>query len=154
MEDNCRIQKQKELIEEIGRFFDRDGFSPIEGRIMGLLMISDKEQFTFDEIIEELKISKSSASNAIRNLELRGGIEYVTLPGNRKRFFRIKTQSRFARLEEMEKKVKQFAEINARILELKKDKSSRSAQYIIDVQEMMEVHLNYLMKLKEQFKVE
>ena len=90
-----RIRKQKELVEEIGRHFDREGFQPITGRILALLMVMDKEQFTFDEIIEELQISKSSASNALKNLEIRGNIEYTTLPGDRKRYFHIKRQNSF-----------------------------------------------------------
>ncbi len=63
-----RLQKQKELIESLGRYYDKQGFQPIAGRLLGMLIVMDKEMFTFDEIVEELKISKSSASNAIKTL--------------------------------------------------------------------------------------
>ena len=89
MEESERIKKQRELIERIGRNNERDGFQPVTARILGLLMVMDKEEYTFDEIVDEMQISKSSASNALRNLELRGVIEYVTYPGDRKRYFRF-----------------------------------------------------------------
>ena len=89
MKESERIQKQKELIERIGRNNERDGFQPVTARILGLLMVMDKEEYTFDEIVDEMQISKSSASNALKNLELRGVLEYVTYPGDRKRYFRF-----------------------------------------------------------------
>ena len=102
MKTEERIQKQKLLIESMGRHFDKEGFQPIAGRILALLMVMDKEQYTFEEIVEELNISKSSASNALKNLEIRQVIEYVTLPGDRKRYFRIKRQNCFSAIEVFE----------------------------------------------------
>lgn len=123
-----RIQKQKELVEEIGRYFDKEGFQPIAGRIQGLLMVMDKEQFTFDEIVNELKISKSSASNALKNLEIRGSIEYITFPGDRKRYFRIKRQDTNSLFEEMKTKFNDLKLLMAYILELKADKNSENSR--------------------------
>ncbi len=56
-----RIQKQ-ELIERIRRNNERDSFQPMLARILGLLMVMDKEEYTFDEIVDEMQISKSSAN--------------------------------------------------------------------------------------------
>ena len=64
-----RVKQQKELIETIGLLYDKKGFQPIAGRIIALLTVMDKELFTFDEIVQELQISKSSASNTLRILE-------------------------------------------------------------------------------------
>jgi len=83
METDERIVQQRLLVEEVGRHFDKEGHQPIAGRILGLLLVMDKELFTFEEITEELNISKSSASIVLRNLEIRGSIEYITLPGDR-----------------------------------------------------------------------
>lgn len=141
-----RLKKQRELIEEMGRHYDKEGFQPIAGRILGLLMVMDKEQFTFDEIIEELKISKSSASNALKNLEIRENIEYVTLPGDRKRYFRIKTQNRFNLVEDFEKKMNGAMKLFNRIIELKEDKNSKNALFFKDLNNMLEF---ILLKMKE-----
>ena len=106
MEESERIKKQRELIERIGRNNERDGFQPVTARILGLLMVMDKEEYTFDEIVDEMQISKSSASNALRNLELRGVIEYVTYPGDRKRYFRFVSGDINEIIAEIEKRTK------------------------------------------------
>lgn len=102
-------QKQKELIERFGVFMERAGSSPVQARIIGLLMVCDRAELTFDEIYKTLKISKSAASNAINLLLLMGRIEYHTKPGERKRYF----SSRIAQQEEdFEKSLNKILEIN------------------------------------------
>lgn len=119
MEESERIKKQRELIERIGRNNERDGFQPVTARILGLLMVMDKEEYTFDEIVDEMQISKSSASNALRNLELRGVIEYVTYPGDRKRYFRFVSGDINEIIAEIEKRMQQKLHIMQQIIELK-----------------------------------
>ena len=53
-----------------------------------LLLVSARTELTFDEIREELNISKSAASNALNLLLSTEQVEYITLPGDRKRYFR------------------------------------------------------------------
>ena len=146
-----RIKLQKELVEKIGRHFDREGFQPIAGRILGMLMIMDKEQYTFDEITEELQISKASASNALRNLEIRGDIEYITLPGDRKRYFQLKRQNAFAIIEDVEKKMRAAKELFTEIVNLKADKNSNNARFLSDLIAMVDILLSRLEDMREEF---
>lgn len=139
-----RIEKQKVLIEELGRYFDKEGFQPISGRILALLMVMDKEQYTFDEIVEELQISKSSASNALKQLEIRGYIEYVTLPGDRKRYFQVKIQDSFSMLGEFEKKFKGLQKVLTTVVELKADKNSRNCKFINEMNKMLDYFVQQL----------
>ena len=135
MEESERIKKQRELIERIGRNNERDGFQPVTARILGLLMVMDKEEYTFDEIVDEMQISKSSASNALRNLELRGVIEYVTYPGDRKRYFRFVSGDINEIIAEIEKRMQQKLHIMQQIIELKKNPNSRNAKFLKNVLE-------------------
>jgi DNA-binding transcriptional regulator GbsR (MarR family) len=146
-----RIKKQKELIEEIGRYFDKEGFQPIAGRVLGLLMVMDKEQYTFDEITEELQISKSSASNVLRNLEIRGDIEYVTLPGDRKRYFQLKTREAFNLLEGYRTKSLKAIKLFSYIIELKADKDSKNAIFMKQMMDMLNYLVENLEIVKEQY---
>ncbi|MHC2992551.1 hypothetical protein OB13_13525 [Pontibacter sp. HJ8] len=84
-------EKQRELIEEIGIYHENNGFQPAVARVVGLLLVSDKPELTFDEISETLNISKSATSNALNMLLNTGNIEYTTFSGDRKRYFRIKS---------------------------------------------------------------
>lgn len=147
-----RIRRQKELIETLGIQYDKEGLQHITGRIIGLLTIMDKEQFTFDEIVEELQISKSSASNALRTLELRNFIEYTTKSGDRKRYFQIKKlPDKFSLINEHEAKLKKTSEFFQSILELKADKNSANAVMIGNMMNMINFFLSKFEELKKEY---
>jgi DNA-binding transcriptional regulator GbsR (MarR family) len=86
-------EQQLSLIEEFGIYQENNGFQPAVARVMGLLLVSDRAEITFDEISEALSISKSATSNALNMLLNTGHIEYTTFPGDRKRYFRIKSSN-------------------------------------------------------------
>jgi len=138
------------MIEIVGKIYDKEGFQPIAGRILGLLTIMDKEQFTFDDIVMELQISKSSASNALRMLEIQNAIEYITKPGDRKRYFQIKKPDKFALINEHQTKLKKMSEYLQTILELKSDKNSGNAVFIDNMIHM----INFIMDKMEELKIE
>jgi DNA-binding transcriptional regulator GbsR (MarR family) len=146
-----RIRHQKELVEKLGQTYDKEGFQPIAGRILGLLTIMDKEQFTFDEIVEELQISKSSASNALKLLEIRELIEYVTKSGDRKRYFQIKKPDKFALIDEHKVKLKKTSEYLQKILDLKADKNSGNALFISNMIDMLDFFNEKFEELKKEY---
>lgn len=154
MEDIERVAKQKELIEHIGRQNEREGFQPVSARILGLLMVMDKEEYTFDEIVEEMQISKSSASTALKNLEIRGIIEYVTYPGDRKRYFRFVSGEIDGMINEMENNMKKKLAVINQIIELKKDQNSRNATFLRNVLKGMEFFIKNLDELRIAYKKE
>lgn len=127
MEKSEQIAKQKELIETIGRYMEKQGYQPIAGRVLGLLMVMDKEEFTFDEIVAEMQISKSSASAALKNLEIRNAIEYVTYPNDRKRYFRISFSDINLLVDEIEKKFRNYGNIIDQVIDLKENQNSKNA---------------------------
>jgi len=81
-------EKQRLLIEQLGVFYEHEGFHPAGARILALLLIADKTELTFVEMRETLNISKSATSTAISLLINTNRIEYITNPGERKRYFR------------------------------------------------------------------
>ena len=89
MSNKIRLtEKQLRLVEKLGVTFEKLGLPPAAARIEGLLLVADKTEMTFDEIRETLNISKSAASNAINMMLSMDRIEYITKPGDRKRYFR------------------------------------------------------------------
>ncbi|GAB1449953.1 hypothetical protein MASR2M47_00090 [Draconibacterium sp.] len=151
MDSTGKFKEQKELVEELGRYYDKEGLQPIVGRILGLLIVMDKEQFTFEEIVEELNISKSSASNALKNLEIRGDIEYLTLPGDRKRYFRFRRRNLLSIIETFQQKTASFKHITNHILELKEDKNSLNSRYLKQLMEMIDFFSAKLNDTKAEF---
>ena len=114
----------------------------------------DKEEYTFEEIVEEMQISKSSASTALKNLEIRGIIEYVTYPGDRKRYFRFVSGEIDGLINEMENKLKRNLVIINQIIELKKDPNSRNSNFLKNISKGMEFFIKNLDELKIAYKKE
>lgn len=86
-------EKQRKLIEEVGVLHEQSGMQPAAGRILALLLVSARTELTFEEIYEALNLSKSATSNALNFLLSTGRVEYLTQPGERRRYFRFKLQS-------------------------------------------------------------
>lgn len=146
-----RIKHQKELVETAGRFYDKKGLQPIAGRILGLLTVMDKEQFTFDEIVEELQISKSSASNALKLLEMSDGVEYITLPGDRKRYFQLKKRDKYALIDEHRATLTSTRAYLQSVLDLKANKQSGNAVFIENMIDMLDFYLDKFEELKKEY---
>lgn len=146
-----RLHKQKELIESLGRYYDKQGFQPIAGRLLGMLIVMDKGMFTFDEIVEELKISKSSASNAIKTLELMHTIEYKTLPGDRKRYFKLKTHDKFALVDDHKYKLQVTLDFLMKVIELKANKNTENAIFLDNMINMLDFFIEKFDDLKKEY---
>jgi len=152
MEESARIKKQKELIEYIGIQNERDGYQPAAARIMGMLMVMDKEEYTFDEIVKEMRMSKSSVSTALKNLELRGALEYVTHPGDRKRYFRFIFMEFDEVIDEVGKKIRKSQNVVSQIISLKKDPYSREAMFLKNISKGMDFFINRLDEFKTEYR--
>lgn len=100
--------EKKEFIEEMGVLMDRFGLPRMGGRIMALLMMSEKPSTSINEISDELKASKASVSTAARMLENRGIIEKIGIPGDRKDYYRISQHSFQRIMEQRMGEVRQF----------------------------------------------
>lgn len=85
-------EEQKHLVEKIGLMHESEGLSPAVARVMGLLLVSNKVELTFDEIRETLNLSKSATSNALNISMKLNRVEYITKPGDRKRYFKSKIE--------------------------------------------------------------
>ncbi len=76
-------------IEETGLLMEQLGSTRMAGRILGYIFVTDKDVVSFDELREVLKASKSSISTNIRSLMHLGYIKTVSLPGDRKTYYRL-----------------------------------------------------------------
>ncbi len=88
MSEKALSPEQKSLIEKFGVIQERSGMQPAAARIVALLLINDKPELSFEEIQQKLNLSKSAVSNAINLLLNIGKISYITMPGQRKRYFK------------------------------------------------------------------
>ncbi len=85
------IQKEKEeLIEMFGVHFETlIHLPPLASRILGVLIVdSCNEGMTFEDLVDRMSASKSSVSTNLNLLLKIGKINYYTLPGDRKKYFK------------------------------------------------------------------
>ncbi len=146
-----RTKAQWDLIDTIGQTYEKQGFGMIPGRVIGFLTVMEKEQYTFEEIVDTLQISKSSASNALRVLEARNQVEYSTLPGDRKRYFHIRRRDKFALINEHQTMLRKSCDLFHAMYEVKADKKSPTAIFLKDVENLMNVFLDMFDEVKAEF---
>ncbi len=76
-------------VEKIGRYFEQLTLPRMAGRIFGCLLISDTPQVSMGKLVEVLQASKSSISSMTRLLIQIELVELVSLPGERRDYYRI-----------------------------------------------------------------
>lgn len=79
----------KQEVENLGAFFEQRNMTPMESRVFALLLLAEPHYQNFYAIQEFLGASKSAISNAINRLLDSKQVDYLTLPGDRKRYFKV-----------------------------------------------------------------
>ena len=148
-------EKQKELIEKLGVVNEKSGMTPVEGRVLALLLISDETELTFDDIRELLDISKSATSNALNILQKTQKIEYITKSGDRKRYFRSKLYSWQKDTEAQLLGMSYVNNILKEILSIRTPKTQKfnlELKEVIDYMDFMQNELSQLFKKWQDIK--
>ena len=86
------INERSAFVEESGIFFENLGMTRMAGRIIGYLMVTDKEMVSFDELTQVLKASKSSISTSVKLCVNVHFVKPVTIPGERKTYFMLEPE--------------------------------------------------------------
>ncbi|WP_026956373.1 GbsR/MarR family transcriptional regulator [Algoriphagus vanfongensis] len=145
-------EKQRELIERIGVFHEHKGMQPLVGRIIGLLLVHEDAEATFDEIVELLGVSKSAVSNALTFLQAKERVIYTTKPGDRKRYFKLKVNDWRV---EFERDLLHIAEIKTFVDEVLKERNDKGSEFCCkmkDFSNFLEFFKQEVPSLFERFK--
>jgi len=132
---------QIELIEKIGMYFEQ-GMQPAAARILALLIVADDESFSFENIRETLKLSKSATSNGINFLISVKKIEYFTKSGERKRYFKWSPSNTIVHFKEGIEKVLGLSLLFEETLKHKTHEDSFNTQKLKELTDFM----NFLQK--------
>ncbi len=85
--------EELQFIEKVGRYFEQLGFPRMAGRIFGYLLICETSQASMNELVDALQASKSSVSSMTRLLIQVDLIEAVSVFGERRDYFRIRSDA-------------------------------------------------------------
>ncbi len=81
---------RRRFIEDAGNLMDEHALPHMAGKVIGALLICVPPHMALDELAEELQASKGAISMATRLLLRIGILEKVSLPGHRRRYYRIR----------------------------------------------------------------
>ncbi len=138
METLKLTDQQRHMIERLGVFTEHSGMQPMEGRIMALLLVSDQPELTFDQVRDTLQVSKSAVSNALNMLMVRNQVDYITRPGDRKRYFRSSIQRWQSNMEEKFKQMLSIKELMKEVLNLRTESTPEFNRSLADMIEYLE----------------
>lgn len=133
---NTQQFKEKHFIEEVGLSFELVGLPRMAGRIFGWLLISNPPHQSPNELVEILQASKGSISTMTRLLVQIGLIERISLPGQRRDYFRIKLNAWSQLAEQRLAQITAFRQLAERGLELFADDDPLRQR----LEEMHDVH--------------
>lgn len=83
-------EERREYVEGFATFWAGFGLPRVQGRVMGLLLVSDPPERTAEEIAGALGVSRGSVSGATRSLVRLGIVERGRRPGEKKDYFRAR----------------------------------------------------------------
>jgi len=134
-----QIEKQfeaKHFVEESGLLFELVGLPRMAGRIFGWLLISNPPHQSLGELAENLQASKGSISTMTRLLIQISLIERISLPGQRRDYFRIKPNAWSHLAEQRLAQITAFRQLAERGLKLFEDEDPLRQQ----LEEMRDIH--------------
>ncbi len=89
MTDEFTLSREvREFIESIGGYFAQYGLPSIAGRLMGLMMVTDRP-LSLDDLAGALGVSRASVSTNIRMIKAIGFAEQVSIPNDRRDYYRV-----------------------------------------------------------------
>ena len=106
------ISKEELLyVEKVGLYFEQLTLPRMAGRIFGCLLISESPLVSMGELVEALQASKSSVSTMLRLLIQIELVEQVSLPGERRDYYRIHPETWTNSLKERLKQAQAFRQL-------------------------------------------
>jgi len=79
----------RQFIEDTGDMIDEHGLPHMAGRVVGSLLVCVPPHRSLDELAGELQASKGSISMATQLLLRLGMIERISVPGERRHYYRL-----------------------------------------------------------------
>lgn len=143
--DKCKRLEIK--IEEMGVLFEKQGFSPMAGRVFAYLLLAEPPYKDFYEIQENLKASKSSISNALKYLQNFGKVDYITFSGDRKRYFRVNSKNWLLAIQNKIEDVSALRNLLKDVLDERSD--TKHLEFNEGLKEIIDFHTFMAEKAKE-----
>ena len=146
------INDRSKFIEETGIFFESLGMTRMAGRILGFLMVSDKERVSFEELTQVLQASKSSISTNVKSLIVVKFIKPITVPGDRKTYYTLSHDISWSEIfKQRMHELNHLTSLFNKALNLRTNKSDNPSQWLSNAMEFYEWMASEFPKLMEKW---
>lgn len=125
-------EEKRAYVSEFGLFFEKLGTGKISGYILGYILISDRPEVSFNELVEQLAVSKASVHNNLKMLEQAGFIKALSFKGDRKTYYRIAARDMGEMTVRRMGMTVLFVELMNRGYALKENKQDDAAYFLQD----------------------
>jgi len=130
------MNPQQQYIEEFGLFAEQIGLTRMAGRILAWLLICDPPHQTMHELVDALQASKSSISTTTRLLITFGMLERVSLPGERRDYYRLVPNLWTSAMERSAQQFAGFRKMADRGLALLADQTPERSQRLQEMHDL------------------
>lgn len=141
-----------DFVEDFSLRIEELGHPRIYGQILGWLLICDPPEQSFQDLMENLEISKASISNITRMMLERGLIEKVRVKGERQIYFKIKDGSLIEFMEKQMELTLNLANITKKGLDLAKTEGVKNTKRLERANEFHHFLAQELPNLIEKFR--
>lgn len=139
--------RKEQLVEKVGVHLEnQDQLAPLAARIYASLILTGKRGQTFEELVNQLKASKSTICTHLNSLQASGRVSYFTKTGDRKRYFIVAPNRLPTLMDEMTANWNAQIELHTEILDFKKEMNKNFSD---EPQLELDFHKDYLVFLEE-----
>lgn len=146
------INERSAFVEESGLLFESMGMTRMAGRIIGYLMVSDKEMVSFDELTQVLRASKSSISTSVKLCVNVRFVKPITAPGDRKTYYMLSPDVSW--VEIFRRRTEQLIEMQKLLdkgLNLRSNQKDKVSEWIVNARDFYEWVLDKFTTLLSQW---
>jgi DNA-binding transcriptional regulator GbsR (MarR family) len=147
-------QQEMVYIEKVGLYFEQLSLPRMAGRIFGWLLISESPLVSMGEIVDALQASKSSISTMLRLLIRMELAEQISLPGERRDYYRIHPDTWTNSLKERLKQAHAFRQLADQGLDVLAEASQERRQRLQEMRGVYGLLEREIPKLIEQWEKE
>jgi DNA-binding transcriptional regulator GbsR (MarR family) len=112
--------------------WEKMGATRISGKILGYLLVCDKELVSFQELVDELKVSKASVSTNLKVLEQIEFIQPVSISGDRKTYYRATPVNMVQIFERRLKLITVMLDIMKKGQKLKENRNDSASHFLTE----------------------
>lgn len=147
------MEDKEKLLKESAQIFENIGWTPATAKILALFYVSNQKYFTFEELLDRLKLSKSTASRALNLLLDTEKVKYIIKDNNkRKRHFYISIDGSLSFIHKYQNILEAQQKLLEKLLSVRDESNPKFNQFIQHEIAYLEKIIPILEKQKKYFK--